>query len=134
MKLGVFTVLFSGKTFEEMLDYVKDAGLDSVEIDTGGNPGNEFCTLDELLESEDKRKADLEKVHERGLTISAFSCHNNHIAPNPKESQETHETFVKTVKLATLMWDPVVYTFYVTAGSEATSKHHNSPCQSLPDA
>src|SRR5690625_5572153 len=103
MKLGVFTVLFSGKTFEEMLDYVKDAGLDSVEIGTGGNPGDEFCPLDELLESEDKRKAYLEKVHERGLTISAFSCHNNHIAPNPKEAQETHETFVKTVKLASLM-------------------------------
>src|SRR5699024_11766656 len=80
----------------EMLDYVKDAGLDSVEIGTGGNPGDEFCPLDELLESEDKRKAYLEKVHERGLTISAFSCHNNHIAPNPKEAQETHETFVKT--------------------------------------
>src|SRR5699024_11875699 len=77
-------------------------GLDSVEIGTGGNPGDEFCPLDELLESEDKRKAYLEKVHERGLTISAFSCHNNHIAPNPKEAQETHETFVKTVKLASL--------------------------------
>src|SRR5699024_12549991 len=111
MKLGVFTVLFSGKTFEEMLDYVKDAGLDSVEIGTGGNLGDEFCPLDELLESEDKRKAYLEKVHERGLTISAFSCDNNHIAPNLKEAPEVHETFVKTAKLASLMRVPVVNTF-----------------------
>src|SRR5699024_12860656 len=100
MKCVVFIILYCRKHIEEMLDYDKDGGLDSVEIGTGGNPGNEFCPLDELLASEDKRKAYLEKVHERGLTISAFSCHNNHIAPNPKEAQETHETFVKTVKLA----------------------------------
>jgi len=35
MKLGVFTVLFANKPFEEMLDYVKAAGLDAVEIGTG---------------------------------------------------------------------------------------------------
>lgn len=134
MKLGVFTVLFSGKTFEEMLDYVKDAGLDSVEIGTGGNPGDEFCPLDELLESQDKRKAYLEKVHERGLTISAFSCHNNHIAPNYKEAQETHETFVKTVKLASLMGVPVVNTFSGTAGSDENASYPNWPVTPWPTA
>src|SRR5699024_12570748 len=118
MKLCCLTFLIVGKTYEEMLYYVKEAGLDRVEIGKGGNRDDEFCQLDELLESEDKRKAYLEKVHERGLTISAFSCHNNHIAPNPKEAQETHETFVKTVKLASLMGVPVVNTFSGTAGSD----------------
>lgn len=61
MKLGVFSVLFAGKTFEEMLDYVKNAGLNAVEIGTGGNPGNNFCDLDALLASEDKRKEYLGK-------------------------------------------------------------------------
>ena len=35
MKLGVFTVLFADKSFEEMLDTVKEAGLHAVEIGTG---------------------------------------------------------------------------------------------------
>lgn len=35
MKLGVFTVLFGEKSFEEMLDYVSDAGLEAIEIGTG---------------------------------------------------------------------------------------------------
>ena len=52
MKLGVFTVLFSEKSLDDMLDYVKDAGLDMVEIGTGGYPGNAHCDLDELLASE----------------------------------------------------------------------------------
>ncbi|MBO1911663.1 sugar phosphate isomerase/epimerase, partial [Microvirga sp. 3-52] len=32
MKLGVFTVLFADKSFEEMLDHVQAAGLDAIEI------------------------------------------------------------------------------------------------------
>ncbi len=35
MKLGVFTVLFRDKSFTDMLDYVKEAGLSAVEIGTG---------------------------------------------------------------------------------------------------
>jgi sugar phosphate isomerase/epimerase len=77
MKLGVFTVLFANKSFEEMLDHVKAAGLDAVEIGTGCYPGNNHCPLDELLEDEQKRNDYLEAITSRGLTISAFSCHGN---------------------------------------------------------
>ena len=48
MKLGVFTVLFAQKSFEDMLDHVAAAGLQAVEIGTGGYPGNNHCPLDEL--------------------------------------------------------------------------------------
>src|SRR5690625_1226615 len=132
MKLGVFTVLFGGKTFEEMLDYVKNSGLDAVEIGTGGNPGNDFCNLDELLHSEEKRKEYLEKVHARGLTISAFSCHDNPISPNKAEAKQAHETFVKTVKLASLMNVPVVNTFSGIPGADEHAKHPNWPTTPWP--
>ena len=62
MKLGVFAVLFSEKSFEEMLDHAKEAGLDAVEIGTGGHPGNAHCDLDGLLASEEERKKYLKKV------------------------------------------------------------------------
>ncbi|MFL6555126.1 MAG: sugar phosphate isomerase/epimerase, partial [Bacillus sp. (in: firmicutes)] len=75
MKLGVFTVLFAEKSFEEMLDTVKEAGLHAVEIGTGCYPGNNHCDLDGLLENEEARKQYLQKIEERNLTISAFSCH-----------------------------------------------------------
>ena len=80
MKLGVFAVLFAQKSFEEMLDHVQAAGLDAIEIGTGGYPGDAHCNVDELLASEDKRKEYLDKVHSRGLTISAFSCHGNPVS------------------------------------------------------
>ncbi|MUV37197.1 Deoxyribonuclease IV [Lentibacillus sp. JNUCC-1] len=127
MKLGVFTVLFSGKTLDDMLDGVRDIGLEAVEIGTGGNPGNDFCNLDELLESADKRKAYLDKIESRGLSISAFSCHDNPVSPDKAHAEKAHETFVKTVKLASLMGVPVVNTFSGTPGSHEGSKYPNWP-------
>ncbi|MBU8568037.1 sugar phosphate isomerase/epimerase [Virgibacillus pantothenticus] len=133
MKLGVFTVLLSDKSFEEMLRYVQKAGLKAVEIGTGGYPGNAHCDLDKLLESETKRKEYLEKVHEHGLTISAFSCHGNPLSPDKTFAQESHDTFVKTVKLASLMGVPVVNTFSGTPGDSDGAKYPNWPVTPWPN-
>jgi len=132
MKLGVFAVLFSQKSFEEMLDYVQASGLDAIEIGTGGNPGDAHCNVDELLASEDKRKEYLEKIHSRGLTISAFSCHDNPVSPNETVAKNAHETLVKTIKLAQLLEVPVVNTFSGTPGSHEGSKHSNWPISPWP--
>ncbi|MDO6658227.1 sugar phosphate isomerase/epimerase [Anaerobacillus sp. 1_MG-2023] len=132
MKLGVFTVLFSDKSFEEMLDHAKESGLKAVEIGTGGYPGNAHCNLDELLESEEKRSEYLDKVHSRGLEISAFSCHGNPISPDKKFAEECHDTFVKTVKLASAMNVPVVNTFSGTPGDSEEAKNPNWPVTPWP--
>ncbi|MBR7795694.1 TIM barrel protein [Agaribacter marinus] len=133
MKLGVFTVLFAEKSFVEMLDYVEASGLEAVEIGTGGNPGAAHCNVDELLASEEKRKAYLDKIHSRGLTISAFSCHDNPVSPNKNYAQSSHNTFMKTVKLAELMNVPVVNTFSGTPGSNEESKYPNWPVTPWPN-
>ncbi|KGX87782.1 sugar phosphate isomerase/epimerase family protein [Pontibacillus litoralis] len=133
MKLGVFTVLFSDMSFEEMLDYVQSAGLKAVEIGTGGYPGNAHCKVDELLESEEKRKEYIEKVTSRGLTISAFSCHGNPISPDPQFGRASHDIFVKTVKLAHLMGVPVVNTFSGTPGGAEGDTTPNWPVTPWPN-
>ncbi|WP_440857945.1 sugar phosphate isomerase/epimerase family protein [Staphylococcus shinii] len=134
MKIGVFSVLFQDKQFEEMLDYVANAGVKMVEIGTGGNPGNQFCPMDNLLEDELQRNAFIEAIHQRGLEISAFSCHNNPISPNEKEAQQAHDTLFKTIKLASLLNVPVVNTFSGVAGSDETAKYPNWPVTPWPTA
>ncbi|WP_077325563.1 sugar phosphate isomerase/epimerase family protein [Virgibacillus siamensis] len=132
MKLGVFTVLFSDKSFTEMLDYVQESGLDAVEIGTGGNPGNAHCDLNGLLESEDKRQEYMDEVTRRGLSISAFSCHANPISPDPVYAKESDETFRKTVRLAEMMNVPVVNCFSGTAGDHEHAKYPNWPVAPWP--
>ena len=134
MKLGVFTPLFANLGFEEMLDKVAAAGLDAVEIGTGGSPGDHHCKIDELLESEEARKEYLKKVSDRGLIISAFSCHNNPISPDKVEARAGDELLRKTIKLAQLMGVPVVNTFSGTAGDNEDAKAPNWPVIPWPTA
>ena len=82
MKLGVFAVLFGGKPFEETLDYIKELGLEAVEIGTGAYPGDAHCKPAELLKNDKKLKAFKEAIDRRGLTISALSCHGNPLHPD----------------------------------------------------
>ena len=132
MKLGVFAVLFSNKSFEEMLDHVKNAGLSAVEIGTGAYPGNAHCPLDELLADENKRNAYLKKVTDRGLSISAFSCHGNPISPDKAFAKESDETLRKTIELASLLGVPVVNCFSGTAGDSEEAKMPNWPVSPWP--
>ena len=133
MKLGVFTVLFGDKSFEEMLDYVKDAGLDAVEIGTNGYPGSAHCNLDELLENPEKLQAYRKAIESRGLFISALSCHGNPLTPEKSFAQHSHETFVKTVQLAEKLEVPVVNCFSGTAGDHEGAKYPNWPVAPWPN-
>lgn len=133
MKLGVFTVLFANYSFEDMLDKVQTAGLHTVEIGTGCYPGNHHCPLDELLEDANARESYKKKVADRGLTISAFSCHGNPISPEEGFAKESNETLRKTIKLASLLDVPVVNCFSGTAGDHEGAKYPNWPVTPWPN-
>ncbi|ART77941.1 xylose isomerase [Sutcliffiella horikoshii] len=133
MKLGVFTVLFANKSFTEMLDYVKAAGLEAVEIGTGCYPGNNHCPLDTLLEDEGARNAYMEEIHSRGLQISAFSCHGNPISPDEAFAKESHETLLKTIELAALTGVEVVNCFSGVPGDSENAKAPNWPVAPWPN-
>ncbi|MDN4073844.1 MULTISPECIES: sugar phosphate isomerase/epimerase family protein [Fictibacillus] len=133
MKLGVFTVLFSEMPFEQMLDHVKRAGVKAVEIGTGNYPGNAHCNLDELLDSEEKRKNFLHHVESRDLTISALSCHGNPLSPDQEFARQSHDTYVKTVDLASLLGVPVVNCFSGVPGDHEGAKYPNWPVTPWPN-
>lgn len=132
MKLGVFTPLFNQLSFEEMIDAVSKKGIQMVELGTGGNPGAAHVDVDKLLVSSDARKEYLAKLADKGLGISAFSCHNNPISPIAKEAQESDETLRKTIKLASLMNVPVVNGFSGIAAGNATDTQVNWPVLPWP--
>lgn len=133
MKLGVFTVLFAQKPFEEMLDYVASKGLQAVEIGTGAYPGTAHCNPDELLGDTGKLKAFKQAVESRGLIISALSCHGNPLHPQKPIAKEFHDTFVKTVQLAQQLEVPVVNTFSGCPGDSDDAKYPNWPVAPWPN-
>lgn len=132
MKLGVFTPLFNNLNFDEMIEKVASYGLETVEIGTGGSPGCAHLDIEQLLASSDCRKEYLAKLADKGLSISALSCHHNPISPVAQVAKEADELLQKTIKLAQLMNVPVVNGFSGVAGGNATDTQVNWPVLPWP--
>ncbi|MCT2535426.1 sugar phosphate isomerase/epimerase [Aquibacillus koreensis] len=132
MKLGVFTVLFSDKNVDDMLDHVAAQGIEAVELGTGGYPGDAHCKVDELLDSENKQKEFMKKIKQRGLMVSALSCHANPLHPQKQIAEEADILFDKTVRLAGKLGIPIVNTFSGCPGDHENAKYPNWPVAPWP--
>jgi sugar phosphate isomerase/epimerase len=111
MQIGVLTALFQSLSTTEVLDKVHAMGITAVELGTGGYPGSPHLDLEKLLADEGERARFQQELSDRGMIISALSCHSNPIHPDPKVAQAADDVFRKTVRLAELMDIPVVNTF-----------------------
>ena len=111
MRLGVFTVPYARLPLEQALDKLAAMGVEAVELGTGNYPGNAHCDPDALLEDAGARRALLQAVEARGMIVSALSQHGNPLHPNVEIARAAHETWKKTVRLASLLEVPVVNAF-----------------------
>jgi sugar phosphate isomerase/epimerase len=125
LKLGVFTVLYQNLPFEEMLDKVVEMGLETIELGTGNYPGNQHCNPDELIDQPEKIKEFKKAISDRGLSISALSCHGNPLHPDQNFAKNSHETWRKTVILAEQLEIPVVCGFSGCPGDFEGAKNPN---------
>ncbi len=124
MRIGVLTALYQNLSIVEVLDKVKAMGITAVELGTGGYAPNAHLQMDLLLEDQAAREAYLKELDDRGMIISALSCHGNPIHPDLKVASNADEIFRKTVQLAELMGVPVVNTF---SGLPAGCEGDHSP-------
>ena len=125
MKIGVFSPIFGQLDFEPMLYAVKAAGLDAVEIGTGNYPGDKHCKPDELLADPDKLARFRDAFESRGLILSALSCHGNPLHPDRAFAQRSHDTYVKTLKLAEKLEVGVVNLFSGCPGDGPDGRQPN---------
>ena len=125
MKLGVLTVLFQDRPLEEVLDHVAEMGLEAVELGTGAWPGDAHCDPVALLKDRSAMKGLIKAVEDRGLIISALSCHGNPIHPDRAIADEYDRVYRDTVRLASEMGVPVVNLFSGCPGDSDDAKYPN---------
>jgi sugar phosphate isomerase/epimerase len=123
MRVGVFTPLLSQLPLASVLDKLKTLDITTVELGTGGYPGDAHCKLSMLENS--SALAEFQKVlADHGASISALSCHGNALHPDKARAQLARETSRKTILLAEKLGIPVVVDF---AGCPGDSPNSTAP-------
>lgn len=83
-------------SFEEVLKACNDLGIEQIELGCGNWSSAPHIDLDGLLENEVKREEMKGLLKEYGVTISAFNCSGNPLAPGDwgkREDEITRKTF-----------------------------------------
>ena len=100
MNLSVVTVPLYDRSAEDAFAWLRDRGVDSVEIGTGGFPGTGHCAPETLL-ADEKRLEEYRKLLKKyDLKVSILGCHSNHVHPDSEVRAKAAKDFTNTLKLA----------------------------------
>jgi sugar phosphate isomerase/epimerase len=110
MKVGVFTALLSQMPLRDVLQKLKELGIDTVELGTGNYPGDAHCNLSMLTNSSSLTEFK-SVLADSGASISALSCHGNPLHPDKNRAQAAREVSRNTILLAEKLGVPVVVDF-----------------------
>lgn len=99
MKLGLVTDCLGNLPFEKMLDVCVALGVEQVELGCGNWSSAPHIDLDGLLESETRRDTLKGMLKDRNLSISAFNCSGNPLAPGDW-GKANDEVIRKTYRLS----------------------------------
>lgn len=118
MKVGVLTVVHGDVPLEQSLDRLAALGVQAVELGCGNFPGSAHCDSEQLLANPRSARSLRRAIDERGLTISALSCHGNPLHPDPAVAEAAHQVWVRAAQLAEVLEVSVVNTFSGCPGDE----------------
>lgn len=115
------------------LDRVVELGLQAVEVGCGNYPGDVHCKPSALL-SDPRALESFKKLFEdRGLAISALSCHGNPLHPSSVVSSAHIEAQHETYKLAEKLGVERVVLFSGCPGDSEGSKYPNWVTSAWPE-
>jgi sugar phosphate isomerase/epimerase len=103
VKLGVYTAVLHDKPLDEALRVIRDLGLDSAEINSGGFLPAPHLPIADILASRDAREDYLGRFAAAGVTLTALNCNGNPLHPDP-EVRDKHGADVReAIELAALL-------------------------------
>ncbi len=118
MYIGAYNACLGDKSLTEALDIIKDLGLNSVEINSGGFLPPIHLPVEDLRSSEQARQDYLGEFSSRGLTLTALNCNGNPLYPGDfPHSKDLHDS----IELAALLGVKRLVTMSGTPGGDKGS-------------
>lgn len=123
MRYGAYSACLHDRPLEDALQNLKDLGLNSIEINTGGFIPSPHCHVDLLLASEQARMDYLEQINSYGIKLTALNCNGNALSPMPQVGPKHADDLRRTVELAGKLGVKRVVAMSGLPGTDATAKY-----------
>lgn len=133
MKLSVLAVLLGDRPLYQALQFLKEQGVQAVEIGCGGYPGKEHCDPAALLHDVPRFNLFRDNITNSGLELAALSVHGNPVHPDKTIAKVFHDDFVNAVLLAEKLGVDRIVTFSGCPGGSAEDKTPNWATCAWPD-
>jgi sugar phosphate isomerase/epimerase len=119
MKLGAYTACLHDKPIAEALEILRDLGLDSAEINSGGFLPAPHLPVEDVRTSRDARDEYLELFTAAGVTLTALNCNGNPLHPDPEVRAKHGNDVREAIELAAALGVKRVVTMSGLPASDA---------------
>jgi sugar phosphate isomerase/epimerase len=103
MKLGAYTAVLHDKPLPETLRILRELGLDSAEINSGGFLPAPHLPIADIRASRDAREDYLGQFAAAGITLTALNCNGNPLHPDPAVGGRHGNDVREAIELAALL-------------------------------
>jgi sugar phosphate isomerase/epimerase len=103
MKLGAYTACLHDRPLPEALQVLRDLGLDSAEINSGGFLPAVHLPVDDIRAGQDARDEYLGLFSLAGITLTALNCNGNPLDPNPEVGPKHAQDLRDAIELGALL-------------------------------
>lgn len=119
MKLGVYTACLHDKPLAEALQAIRDLGLESAEINSGGFLPAPHLPIEDIRSSHDAREEYLGTFTEAGVSLTALNCNGNPLHPDPEVRNKHGRDVQEAIEIAALLGVKRVVTMSGLPGTQS---------------
>jgi sugar phosphate isomerase/epimerase len=99
MKLGAYTAVLHDKPIAEALAVLREMGLQSAEINSGGFLPAPHLPIADIRASQDARDEYLGLFTDAGMTLTALNCNGNPLHPDPEVRDKHGQDVLDAIEL-----------------------------------
>ncbi|MDT7643639.1 MAG: hypothetical protein QOC75_639, partial [Pseudonocardiales bacterium] len=121
MKFGAYTAVLHDRPIADALKTLRDLGLDSAEINSGGFLPAPHLPIDEIRASAGAREDYLGLFAAQGITLTALNCNGNPLHADPEVRAKHGRDVRDAIELAALLGVKRVVTMSGLPGTDAAA-------------